>query len=78
MRGKRTIFGGRPDVRRVLFMAALVASRHNPAIKAFYQRLLAAGKPKKVTLIAGMRRLLTILDAMVRSGKSWNQALHLG
>jgi transposase len=78
MRGKRSIFGGRPDVRRVLFMAALVASRHNPVIKTFYQRLLAAGKPKKVALVACMRKLLTILNAMVRSGKPWNQALHLG
>ena len=78
MRGKRSIFGGRPDVRRVLFMAALVASRHNPVIKAFYQRLLAAGKPKKVALVACMRKLLTILNAMVRSGKPWDQALHLG
>ena len=78
MRGKRAIFGGRPDVRRVLFMAALVASRHNPVIKAFYQRLLAAGKPKKVALVACMRKLLTILNAMVRSGKPWDQALHSG
>lgn len=78
MRGKRSILGGRPDVRRVLFMAALVASRHNPVIKAFYQRLLAAGKPKKVALVACMRKLLTILNAMVRSGKPWDQALHLG
>lgn len=78
MRGKRAIFGGRPDVRRVLFMAALVASRHNPVIKAFYQRLLDAGKPKKVALVACMRKLLTIINAMVRSGKAWDQALHLG
>lgn len=78
MRGKRSIFGGRPDVRRVLFMAALVASRHNPVIKTFYQRLLATGKPKKVALVACMRKLLTILNAMVRSGKPWDQALHLG
>ena len=76
MRGKRAIFGGRPDVRRVLFMAALVASRHNPVIKVFYQRLLAAGKPKKVALVACMRKLLIILNAMVRSGKPWDQALH--
>lgn len=76
MRGKRSIFGGRPDVRRVLFMAALVASRHNPVIKAFYQRLLAAGKPKKVALVACMRKLLTILNAMVKSGQPWDQALH--
>jgi transposase len=78
MRGKRAIFGGRPAVRKVLFMAALVASRHNPVIKVFYQRLLAAGKPKKVALVACMRKLLTILNAMVRSGKPWDQALHLG
>ena len=76
MRGKRSIFGGRPDVRRVLYMAALVASRYNPAIKAFNQRLVAAGKPKKVALVACMRKLLIILNAMVRSGKPWNQALH--
>lgn len=78
MRGKRSIFGGRPDVRRVLFMAALVASRHNPAIRAFYQRLLSAGKPKKVALVACMRKLLTILNAMVRTRKPWDEALHMG
>lgn len=78
MRGKRTIFGGRPSVRKVLFMAALVASRHNPVIKAFYQRLLGAGKPKKLALTACARKLLTILNAMVRSGKPFNAALHLG
>ena len=76
LRGKRAIFGGRPDVRRVLYMAALVASRHNPVIKTFYQRLLAAGKPKKLALVACMRKLLTILNAMVRSGKPWDQTLH--
>ena len=76
LRGKRAIFGGRPDVRRVLYMAALVASRHNPVIKTFYQRLLAAGKPKKLALVACMRKLLTILTAMVRSGKPWDQTLH--
>ena len=78
MRGKRTIFGGRPQVRKVLFMAALVASRHNPVIKAFYQRLLAAGKPKKLALIACARKLLTILNAMARTRKPFNTALHLG
>jgi transposase len=78
MRGKRTIFGGRPQVRKVLFMAALVASRHNPVIKAFYQRLLAAGKPKKLALTACARKLLTILNAMVRTSKPFNAALHLG
>ncbi len=78
MRGKRTIFGGRPSVRKVLFMAALVASRHNPVIKAFYLRLLAAGKPKKLALTACARKLLTILNAMARTGKAFNAALHLG
>jgi transposase len=78
MRGKRTIFGGRPSVRKVLFMAALVASRHNPVIKTFYQRLLAAGKPKKLALTACARKLLTILNAMARTGKPFNAALHLG
>lgn len=78
MRGKRTIFGGRPAVRRARFISALAASRHNPAIKVFYQRLLAAGKPKNVALVACMGKLLTILNGMVRSRKPWNQALHLG
>ena len=78
MRGKRTIFGGRPSVRKVLFMAALVASRHNPVIKVFYQRLLGAGKPKKLALTACARKLLTILNAMVRTGKPFDAALHLG
>ena len=78
MRGKRTIFGGRPSVRKVLFMAALVASRYNPVIKAFYQRLLAAGKPKKLALTACARKLLTILNAMARSGKPFDAAIHLG
>jgi transposase len=78
MRGKRTIFGGRPAVRKVLFMAALVASRYNPVIKAFYQRLLAAGKPKKLALTACARKLLTILNAMARSGKPFDAAIHLG
>jgi transposase len=76
-RGKRTIFGGRPQVRKVLFMAALVASRFNPVIKAFYARLLAAGKPKKLALIACARKLLTILNAMARSRKPFNAGLHL-
>jgi transposase len=78
MRGKRTIFGGRPAVRKVLFMAALVASRYNPVIKTFYQRLLAAGKPKKLALTACARKLLTILNAMARSGKPFDAAMHLG
>jgi transposase len=77
-RGKRTIFGGRAEVRRALYMAALVACRHNQVIARFYQRLLAAGKPKKVALVACMRKLLVILNAMVRTNQPWNPALHLG
>lgn len=65
-RGRRIIWGGRSDARAVLYMAAMVAARHNPQIKTFYTRLLAAGKAKKVALIASMRKLLTILNAMLR------------
>lgn len=75
-RGKRRIFGGRPHIRCALYMATLVATRHNEVIARFYQRLLAAGKPKKVALVACMRKLLTILNAMVKSGQPWNAALH--
>jgi transposase len=65
-RGKRSIWGGRSDARAVLYMATMVATRHNAIIKAFYIRLLEAGKPKKVALVASMRKLLTILNAMLR------------
>jgi transposase len=65
-RGKRSIWGGRAEVRAVLYMATLVATRHNDVIKAFYTRLVSAGKHKKVALIASMRKLLTILNAMLR------------
>ena len=68
LRGKRAVWGGRSRVRAVLYMGALVASRHNPAIRDFYQRLLAAGKPKKVALVASMRELLVILNAMINHG----------
>ena len=71
-RGRRTVSGGRSRVRAVLYMGALVASRHNPVIRSFYQRLLAAGKPKKLALTACMRKLLTILNGMVKSGRRWN------
>lgn len=70
-RGRRTIQGGRASVRAVLYMAALVAARRNPTIQRFYQRLLAAGKPKKVILVACMRKLLTILNHMMRTGQPW-------
>ena len=69
--GKRAIAGGRARVRKVLFMATLVATRHNAVIKAFYTHLLAKGKPKKVAIVACMRKLLTILNAMVRDGRPW-------
>lgn len=70
-RGKRRTFGGRASVRRALYMAALVASRCNPVIRRFYQRLLDCGKEKKVALTACMRKLLVILNAMVRKGETW-------
>ena len=70
-RGKRRIRGGRARVRAVLYMATLVATRHNPVIKAYYQRLLAMGKPKKLALVACMRKLLIILNAMVRTRTRW-------
>ena len=72
MRGRRTVSGGRGRVRAVLYMGALVASQHNPVIRSFYQRLLAAGKTKKLALTACMRKLLTILNSMVKSGQHWN------
>lgn len=71
MRGKRTVWGGRAKLRAVLYMAALVGVRRNPTIAAFYQRLLNAGKAKKVALVACMRKLLTILNAMIRSNSAW-------
>lgn len=75
-RGKRAIFGGRGQVRRGLDMAALAVLRFNTVIKQFYDRLVAAGKPKKVATVACMRKLLTILKAIVRTGKSWDDSLH--
>jgi transposase len=71
-RGRRIVWGGRARVRTALYMAALVASRRNPIIVAFYQRLCAAGKPKKVALTACMHKLLIILNAMVRQGTRWS------
>lgn len=72
MRGRRSVSGGRSRVRAVLYMGALVASQHNPVIRSFYQRLLAAGKPKKLALTACMRKLLTILNSMVKHGQRWD------
>jgi len=70
-RGVRRTIGGRSSVRKVLYMAALTATKHNPAIKAFYERLRAAGKPAKVALTACMRKLLTILNAITKTGRAW-------
>ena len=71
VRGKRRIWGGRATVRAALYMAALVAARHNPVIRATYARLLSVGKPKKLALVACMRKLLITLNAMVRNSTPW-------
>jgi transposase len=71
-RGRRFVLGGRAHVRAALYMGALVAIRHNPTIRTFYQRLVGAGKPKKLALVACMRKLLTILNTMLRTGQPWN------
>jgi len=73
-RGKSFIGGGRTVVRTVLFMGAMVAKQHNPILKAFFDRLVAAGKPKMVALIAVARKLLTILNAIVRDHRKWQHA----
>jgi transposase len=70
-RGKQTILGGRGPVRSVLYMSILAAIRHNSVIRAFYRRLVQAGKPKKVALTACMRKLLVILNTMLKNGTSW-------
>ena len=74
LRGRRTIVAGRSTVRTALYMAALSAKRFNPTIRQFYQRLHQAGKPFKVAIVACMHKLLTILNAMLRDGTSWQQA----
>lgn len=71
LRGRRSIWGGRTAVRAVLYMGALAAVRSNPPIRALYRRLRTAGKPPKVALVACMRKLVTILNAMMRSGRRW-------
>ena len=73
LRGKRTVWGGRAQVRAVLYMNAIVAARFNPVIRAFYQRLCRAGKAKKVALTACMRKLLVILNAMLKHRTPWHQ-----
>ena len=71
LRGKRTVWGGRARVRAVLYMGTLSATRYNPFIRDFYQRLLAHGKPKKVALVACMRKLLVILNSMLKHRSPW-------
>ena len=71
LRGRRSIWGGRAAVRSALYMGALVAARHNPVIRAFYARLRARGKPAKVALVACMRKLLSMLNAMLRDNRPW-------
>ena len=75
-RGRRRVQGGRFEIRRVLYMATLTATTRNPAIKSFYHRLIATGKLPKVALVACMRKLLTVLNAMVRTNKPWDNSLH--
>lgn len=70
-RGLRTTWGGRAKIRHALYMATLVATRFNPVIRAFYRRLVAGGKPKLVALVASMRKLLTILNAMIKAQQPW-------
>jgi transposase len=70
--GRRSVWGGRAHVRSSLYMSALVAARYNPVIKRFYERLRAAGKAPKVALVACMRKLLTVLNSMLRTGTAWN------
>lgn len=71
LRGRRTVWGGRARVRAALYMGAPVAARYNPVISAFYQRLLDAGKPKKLALTACMRKLLVILNSMLKHRSVW-------
>lgn len=72
MRGRRTVFGGRASVRTAFYMSALVGTRYNPVIKEFYTRLVAAGKP----LTACIRKLLTILNAMLKNNEAWEPLYH--
>ena len=71
MRGKRRIGGGRPRVRAVLYMATLAATRFNPVVKVWYRKLLTSGKPKKVAIVACMRKLLVVLNAMLKTNQRW-------
>jgi Transposase IS116/IS110/IS902 family. len=75
MRGRRSIFGGRARVRRALYLAAMVGIRYNPVMKTFYERLVEAGKPKKVALVACMYKILTILNALLKKGELFSPAI---
>lgn len=74
LRGRRAVWGGRAQVRAVLYMGALAATRFNPAVKGFYERLLAAGKPRKVALVACMRKLLVVLNAILKHRTPWRSS----
>ena len=76
MRGRRSIYGGRSHVRTMLYMAATTAIRSNPVIRDFYQRLKSRGKPHKVAMVACMRKMLTILNAMVRQSTPWTPEIN--
>ena len=75
-KGQRFIWGGRAEVRGVLYMATLTATRHNHTIKAFYERLISKGKPFKVVMVACMRKLLTILNVMLKNNQPWQSIAH--
>ncbi len=75
LRGKRRVWGGRASVRAALYMAAVVGVRRNAALRRFYERLRSTGKPAKVALVACMRKLLTILNSMVRRGAAWDPSM---
>ena len=77
LRGKRTVWGGRRQLRSVLYMAALSAIRVNPMIRVFYQRLVEAGKPKKVAITACMRKLLTLLNSMAKYDRPWHHPISI-
>jgi transposase len=77
LRGHRSVWGGRAEVRAALYMGALVAARRNPVVRKFYERLLAAGKPKKVALVACMRKLLSILNAVLKHRTPWRSPHYL-
>jgi transposase len=77
LRGRRSVWGGRAEVRAALYMGALVAARRNPVVREFYERLLAVGKPKKVALVACMRKLLAILNAVLKHRTPWRSPHYL-